>query len=148
MGSTVFAGLPKGSENVRTHASEEGDCGEVIAAHGSGGEEGKGEEFLGDSGDRVNLIWDIKQREGSACTLFPPSSFWLEQNSSYCLLPAPSFPVLLLCSSYTLIKVIHATWFKKNQGVWKDIRRNNHALLPSSPPPVLQLFELLKWYLL
>lgn len=49
MESTVFAELLKGSEKVRTHTPEEGDCGRSLQPPSSG-EEVKG-EFVGDSGD-------------------------------------------------------------------------------------------------
>ena len=52
MESTVFAGLLKGSEKVRTHEPGDGDCGEVIAASGSGEEAVKGEN-----------LWEILETE-------------------------------------------------------------------------------------
>lgn len=70
---------------------------------------------MGDSGGRVNSLIDLGHKT-STRMLFPAYSFWLEQNSSYCLshrsLP---FSLLLFFNSQTFIKVIHVGGLKPSR---------------------------------
>lgn len=96
-----------------------------------------GEEFVGDSGDRVNPLTDLgrKVERQDTCTLFPSSSFWLEQNSLYCL---SCLSIPFHCYCYLILKLLSKSC---KCGFKKSSTMERHHGKPPSLTPLLSICQ-------